>query len=96
MEGSPEERWGVALPRERNCFLELRDGSGYEYSQHGTGEHLGFEQPVSRLLASVSTMKMERSRGCWAQDRREDRESEAVCERSLRDRRTQRELVSVA
>lgn len=28
---------GGALPRERNCFLELGDGSGYEYSQLGRG-----------------------------------------------------------
>lgn len=73
MEGSPEERWGFALPRERNCFLELGDGSGYKYSQCGRGDHLGFKQPVSYLLASVSTMKMERSCGCWSQDKREDR-----------------------
>lgn len=95
MEGSPEERWGVALPRERNCFLELGDGSSYKYNQCWSGEAPSFKQPVSCLLTSVSTMKMERSRGCWPQNKREDRESEAVRERSLRDRRTQRELVSV-
>lgn len=66
---------GVALPRERNCFLELGDGPGYGYNQGGGwGKHRGFEQLVSRLLASVFTTNMEVSLGGWPQDEREDSE----------------------
>lgn len=37
------------------------------------GEHLGFEQCVSYLLASVFTTNMEVSFGHWPQEEREDK-----------------------
>lgn len=39
----------------------------------GEGVHIGFEQPVAPLVASVLDAKMEVSSGCWPLAEREHR-----------------------